>query len=263
MASPKSSSFFAKTRAKIARRLRELRTSRRWTQAELADQLELSQGRLSEIERGDGSLTAEQFLHVLRLFNETPASFVDETSDRTLALQNALVRLGAVHLHENDSIPPARVDSPTDLVREALIDGSPRLVTALAPILLKHADEINIRRLHSQLDQAGFGQRLPWLIENTLHGLDLVRSSGRDSAHWSSVHRGVAPLRMFLEFADDRRRPSDSELPDVIDAAIRSKRTAEAVQRAGSEISRRWHVVSALQPADFEDAIRSALAPDR
>ena len=260
---PPSSSALEKTRSKIARRVRELRTSRRWTQAELAEKLELSQGRLSEIERGDGSLTAEQFLLLLRLFNETPASFVDETADRTLALQNALVRLGAVHLHENDSLPAARVDSPTELVREALIDGSPRLVTALAPVLLKHADDINIRRLHSQLDEAGFRSRLPWLIDNSLTALDTIRSGGRDGAHWSAVHRGVAPLRMYLEFAADRRNPSSSEVPDVIDAAIRSRRTADAVRRSGSDISRRWHVVSALQPTDFEDAIRSALGPRR
>jgi transcriptional regulator with XRE-family HTH domain len=50
-----------KSRAWIARNVRELRKERRWTQAELAKRLDLSQARLSEIEGGDGSFTAEQF----------------------------------------------------------------------------------------------------------------------------------------------------------------------------------------------------------
>jgi transcriptional regulator with XRE-family HTH domain len=43
---------FAKVRQGIAIRIRELRTARGWTQAELAKRLHFSQNRLSEIERG-------------------------------------------------------------------------------------------------------------------------------------------------------------------------------------------------------------------
>jgi transcriptional regulator with XRE-family HTH domain len=58
-----------KTKERIARKVRELRKQRRWTQAELARRLGLSQSRLSEIERGAGSFSAEQFLTILSLFN--------------------------------------------------------------------------------------------------------------------------------------------------------------------------------------------------
>ena len=57
-----------KDRRRIAAKVRELRQSRNWTQAELSKRLQLSQSRLSEIERGAGSFTAEQFLLLLRLF---------------------------------------------------------------------------------------------------------------------------------------------------------------------------------------------------
>ena len=56
----------SKTRQQIAAKVRELRRARRWTQAELAGHLQLSQNRLSDIERGDGSFTAEQFLLLSR-----------------------------------------------------------------------------------------------------------------------------------------------------------------------------------------------------
>jgi XRE family transcriptional regulator, fatty acid utilization regulator len=62
-------------RAQISRKVRELRTGRRRTQAELAKRLGLSQARLSEIERGQGSFSAEQLLEIFQLFNVDPSFF--------------------------------------------------------------------------------------------------------------------------------------------------------------------------------------------
>ena len=62
-------------RLRAVAKVRELRTERRWTQAVLAEKLGLSPARLSEIERGGGSFTAEQFLEVLRLFNVNVDAF--------------------------------------------------------------------------------------------------------------------------------------------------------------------------------------------
>jgi transcriptional regulator with XRE-family HTH domain len=56
-------------RLHIVDKVRALRRARRLTQAELAGKLGLSQARLSEIESGDGSFTAEQLVVILRLFN--------------------------------------------------------------------------------------------------------------------------------------------------------------------------------------------------
>src|ERR1035438_2790437 len=85
-----------KSRTSIARKVQDLRRARHWTQAELARLLHLSQSRLSEIEGGDGSFTAEQFLTILRLFNVAASEFVHEHADPTAELQNALARLGAL-----------------------------------------------------------------------------------------------------------------------------------------------------------------------
>jgi transcriptional regulator with XRE-family HTH domain len=56
-------------RLQISTKVRDLHTGRRWTQAELAKPLGRSQARLSEVERGQGSFSAEQLLEILRLFN--------------------------------------------------------------------------------------------------------------------------------------------------------------------------------------------------
>src|SRR5271170_6034924 len=101
-----------KSRAWIAKNVRELRKERRWTQAELAKRLDLSQARLSEIEGGDGSFTAEQFLLLLKLFNVganrfAPSAGPSASHDREAQIRNALARLGALHLQENRDVLPS------------------------------------------------------------------------------------------------------------------------------------------------------------
>lgn len=122
-----------KARELIARKVRRLRTERHWTQAELSRQLGLSQSRLSEIEGGQGSFTAEQFLTILRLFNVSVTHFV-AAPRRDVELQNALARLGAVHLQESDDVLPSELlDEVGTVVREVLFAPDlPRHVTSLA-----------------------------------------------------------------------------------------------------------------------------------
>jgi len=50
----------------------------------LAGQLGLEQSRLSEIERGDVSFTAEQFVAILKLFNVPPSHFASGAQSRRL-----------------------------------------------------------------------------------------------------------------------------------------------------------------------------------
>ena len=83
-----------KARTEIARKIRALREERHWTQADLSKGLGLSQSRFSEIERGQGSFTAEQFLEVLKLFNVPVSHFAVEQGESGSKIQNALARLG-------------------------------------------------------------------------------------------------------------------------------------------------------------------------
>src|SRR3989338_8398768 len=127
-----------KIRAVIAAKIRDLRRQRRWTQARLAGLLGISQNRLSEIERGDGSFTAEQLVLVMSTFNLQLDYFSISRQKAGAELQNTLARLGAGHLRE-DLSPGAfesakRVD---EVLLEALIAAdSPRQVAAVAPVLV-------------------------------------------------------------------------------------------------------------------------------
>ena len=247
-------------RKHIAARVRELRRSRRWTQAELATQLELSQSRLSEIETGRGSFTAEQLLRVLALFNVGVEELVVRRNDPQHELQNALARFGAKHLLESDRVVPTeRLSELSDVIRDALLDGSPRLVTAVAPVLVAHARELRLGLLYSELERLGSGSRLGWVVENTLAALDKL-AVGRDGRTWEKLRfEAMLPLQTLLSYARDIEGPTSRRpIADVLDATIRTEASREGVRRASSKLSRKWGIVTSLRVDDFVEALRAA-----
>jgi len=248
-------------RKHIAERVRELRRSRRWTQAELAKRLELSQSRLSEIETGHGSFTAEQLLRVLALFNVGVEEFVERRNDPQQELQNALARFGAKHLIESDRIvTTAAVTDLRDVVRDVLLDGSARLVTGLAPVLSAHARELNLEQLYVALERLGRGRRLAWVVDNTLEAVQkLSRVPGAKT--WQLLRLNIeVPFKTFLVFVHhvERANPPPKSV-DVLDATIRTEASRDAVRKSSSVIARRWNIVTALKVDDFVEALRGAL----
>jgi transcriptional regulator with XRE-family HTH domain len=248
-------------RSSIASRVRELRKARRWTQAELADRLGISQGRVSELERGDGSFTAEQLLLLLKLFNVGVSEFELRSHDRTSEIRNVLARLGAPHLQEGaDVLPSERIEEVTAVVRETLSEASPRLIAALAPVLVTNIDHVNLTKLLASLVEAGLGRRLCWLVENTLEAVRTVPSTELDRPWALRYRRADVVLETFLDFAWNSQPALPDQAPDVLDAEIRSAKTREAVRASSSAISKRWGIVTRLQPSDFVRALEAARA---
>jgi transcriptional regulator with XRE-family HTH domain len=246
-------------RQAIAARVRELRNSRGLTQADLARQLGLSQNRLSEIERGGGSFSAEQFLRILRLFNVGASEFVSGERDRGLEVQNALARLGAAQLHESTHVLLSdELQQVHDVVREALVLGEPRLVTAVAPVLVAHGGRLNLSRLHADLEKLGRERRLAWIVENTLRALEVLAGDAKGTV-WSKLRRRVeVPLELYLDFVGAQHHGLPAGPPDLLDATIRSRRTLEEVQRHASPPSERWGIATSLQLGDFVEALKAS-----
>ena len=166
-------------------------------------------------------------------------------SDPDALLQKALARLGASHLHESDEIVPNELyNDPGIVVRETLVVGSPRLLTALGPVLVNHVDRIQLKRL----------------LDNVL---DAIRSELKQALPrlWAKRYRRAAVvLDTFLEYVGSSsfRRPNGAVGPDILDPSIRTKRTLEEVKASSSPISQRWNIVTDLQPEDFSHALREA-----
>jgi transcriptional regulator with XRE-family HTH domain len=254
-------------RVAIAEKVRELRRGRHWSQAELAERLGLSQSRLSDIEQGAGSFTAEQFLLLLKLFNISVGDFtLGRRRKQNAEIQNALVRLGAGHLQEStDVLPSEQFEEVGNMVREVLIAAeSPRHITALAPVVVHNIDRINLAKLDAQFLEAKLERRLGWLIANTLEAVRRERDQVQ-TRPWASLYRRAeVVLSGWLEFltpAEIAQRSSVETKPlDILDRDIRSQKSLEETRTSSSNISRRWGIVSSLQPADFSEALRAARA---
>jgi transcriptional regulator with XRE-family HTH domain len=246
------------SRERIADVVRTLRHERAWTQAELARKLGLSQPRLSQIESGGGSFSAEQFLLILKLFNVTPARFADGLQNRGPQLQNALARLGARHLYESDdALPGESVDNVSKLVGEVLSEGDPRLTAALAPVLVSNIDRVSLSKLQLDFSHAGFERRLPWLCENIVQAINSELKTNPPRTWSNQARRADWVLAQFFRATT----PPSDQLPrdwDALDAGIRTMRTALEVQEAASDVSRKWRIITSLTPDDFARALRDA-----
>lgn len=256
-----------KSRSEIARQVRELRKERHWTQAELARRLDLSQARLSEIENGDGSFSAEQFLLLLRLFNVGVHRFARSTKGsaeraREAQVQNALARLGAHHLHESqDALPGEGLEDAGRAVRETLLTAeSPRLIMALAPVLVANAEQINLNKLQFELAEAGLPRRLPWLVENVLNALDGLACASQSRGWARTCRRALVLLQNFLDALRADPHLGSTGVPDMLDVNIRSRQSRDEIAASSSDISKTWRIVTSLQPKDFADALASAQA---
>ena len=249
-------------RATIGQKVRRLRQDRRWTQAQLAELLGLSQNRLSEVEHGKGSLTAEQLLTVLKTFNVPLDYFLLQKAEITSELQNALARLGAAHLVESrDVLPTERLKDALDVIRETLASyESPRQIAALAPVLVNYADGLSLAKLKFDLEQIGLGHRLGWLLENTLVAIR-AELAAEPKAKWAAKYSTAGFLLLsFLSDAWPQGRPSalGGRGDKIIDRGIASEKTLVEVRASSSKISRKWGIVSQFQVADFVEALRAA-----
>jgi transcriptional regulator with XRE-family HTH domain len=261
MLTRKHSTLLANSRKIIGAKLRELRTRRSWTQHELADRLALSQTHVSHIERGDASLTAEQFLEALKLFNVPASEFVvDGPDDPMQELQNALARLGAPQLHVSDQrVPSERLSQAHDVAFETLVSGSPRLLAALAPMLVAQVDNLNVPRLSVELDRVSLRQRLYWVLENTI---EAIQQESRSLTPVLARRYRLASRRLALamKLAHGYEQMLEASFEDLLDSAIRSAQSITEIRRSSSAISKKWHIVTSLQPDDFAAALRASHA---
>jgi len=239
----------------LGAKVRELRKARRWSQAKLAHEIGLSQPRLSQIENGVGSLSAEALLRILRLFN-VGVEYFDVQYEAVSPIQNALARHGAVHLVESQTLIPSSLDEPIEVVWEVLRHPeSTRHVTALAPVLVASSDGIALRELASRLARIGRDNRLGWLLESLRHAIPLAQNGTLRERR--AGHRAEVAATLLLD-SGVIKAPPTSEALDLLDPDIRTAKTAEQVLAHASPEARRWGIATRIQTSDFVDALKAA-----
>jgi hypothetical protein len=150
-------------------------------------------------------------------------------------------------------VPTERLNELHDVIRDAIVDGSPRLLTALAPVLVANVEKLRLEKIYADLQRVGYERRLAWVVQNTQLGLEDL-SVG--SQPWRK-RRLVTDVKFmtFLDYAARLARP-DAAL-DVLDKTIRSRNSLATAQKQSSRSARAWRIVTTLEPADFADALKA------
>jgi len=246
----------------ILRRLRNLRVERRIPQAALASKIGLSQSRFSQVERGQGSFSAEQLVLLLKAFNVSLSDLISEKPNIEATLQNSLAKFGATHLQiDNDSLPSEKLKDAAATIREALVWAeSPRQVAAIAPVLVENSDRINFNKLADELQSLGLENRLGWVIDNVRQAIKEELSHPLPREYQLRYRRAEVQLARS-GIMPPHFRPGEEDKPnDILDAEINSEKSVEQVSSERSTISRNWKIISRLQPEDFLEALRGARA---
>jgi len=249
--------------ASIGPRVRELRNERRWTQESLADLLGITQGHLSQLERGNATLSADQLLTLLKHFNVPLDYFFPQKADAVSQLQNALARQGAAHLAESQTILPSdRLKSAASVIRETLISAdSSRQIAAVAPVLVEHAGQINLTRLRNELAGLGLENRFGWAIESTRKAIDL-ESARALPREWRIKYRRAALIIDTSAAPFIKLRPAKNVPFEILDPGIASPETLKEVIAKLSPIARKWRIATSIEIGDFERALRGARGAD-
>jgi transcriptional regulator with XRE-family HTH domain len=248
----------SETRAYIGAQVRALREARELSQEQLGERLHISRDRLAEIELGRGSLSAEQFLHLLKFFNVPASRFDPAPTDISLAIQKAIEAHGASHLVAPPAILPSeRLASIDAAIREALIEGEhSRVVAGLAPVLISHIGLINVPKLFVQFRDYHLENRLGWLIDNTIAACEVMLQESPPRAQKRALLGTVNVLRGHRDRFFAGGAAIEPPYEDYLGLPVVSLETKQLILRDRSEISRTWNILTILQVEDFVSAIR-------
>lgn len=266
-------------RKHIGLKIRELRKKRSMSQDYLARQLGVSQAWLSYIEKGEGSLTAEQLLETLRIFNEVPQTFDLVVREPEAEFQRALARQGADHLLQDPRILPSTLNQDIEAtIREVLLDGrNPRQISAIAPVLARNYDRIDLKRLWARFVDYRLQNRLGWAVESVSEAIGKLvpRLTAYDAR---PLRQAETMLRNFLVVREPDRTGASGDSGgkegrgdhasdrdeillslDVLGEKTLSWKTVRNLWTSADPVSQRWGIVSNLKPLDFYDALKAGL----
>lgn len=252
-----------RSRLEIVKKIRRLRQENHWTQARLARLLGLSQNRLSEIERGRGSFTAEQLLLILKIFNVSLRHFSSgPTVSEENLLQNAIARLGASPLQENrDLLPTEKLENATAVIREVLTSSAhPRQITALGPVIVNQLNSLGLNNLRLAFLGEGRINRLGWLFECVLFAVrnELHTAPQRLPREWRDrYHRAIVLLQNILKSPGFAVRPLQNNSEDPLEPEVlQSQESFEDAKTSRDRFAKKWGVVTRIKTADFVQALK-------
>jgi len=140
------------------------------------------------------------------------------------------------------------------VIPEGLASGDPRQITALAPVLVNHADSLSFTKLHADCAALGLLHRLDWVVENTCRAIDQALIDKRLEPRWMIRYR-TARLKLDQYIHGYLHKAPEQE--DVLDS-IATPESLKEIEQSRSPISKRWRIITRLRPEDFLSALEQA-----
>jgi transcriptional regulator with XRE-family HTH domain len=245
-------------RRHVLQTLRALRAERGWTQRRVATALGTSQSRLSVVERGEGSISAEQLLTAMQLFGVPAERFRPAGVTRAGVMARARALLGSPDAVGAPSVEP-RADAAQALLVEVLL--APRQVThlqVLAPLLVRNLDLIALPRVYERLEQRGRGARLGWLADAVAAAIQALSTPLPGAWDPLARHAEVALYAFSTQLQDARDRSERSRLlvEDVLETGLCSAVKLEALRRENGVEAKAWGIVTGCGVAGFAKALQ-------
>jgi transcriptional regulator with XRE-family HTH domain len=245
-------------RRHVLETLRALRAERGWTQRRVATALGTSQSRLSVVERGEGSISAEQLLTAMQLFGVPAERFRPAGVTRAGVMARARALLGSPDAVGAPSVEQ-RADAAQALLVEVLL--APRKGThlqVLAPLLVRNLDLIALPRVYERLEQRGRGARLGWLADAVAAAIQSLSTPLPGAWGPLARHAEVALYAFSTQLQDARDRSERSRLlvEDVLETGLSSAVELEALRRENGVEAKAWGIVTGCGVAGFAKALQ-------
>jgi transcriptional regulator with XRE-family HTH domain len=247
----------------LATGIQKLRKDRGITQAGLARLLNLSQAQLSKIENGTGSITAEQLVYLLQEYSLPLSYFIPNEkkaeNEEEPFLQSALTYLGANHLRIIPGVNiPERLIIPEEAIFEVLLSPSSRLVTALAPIIVKHCESINFLRIAERLKGHGVERRIWWVVDCIYNALSERLKETYLSRDQYRLYQKAFILLERKKLDVYKARNKFEEDFDEFDRDLISARTIQLVKDNLDETAELWGIVTRIKEQYFQQALKDS-----
>ncbi len=244
----------------ISSAIRKLRQERRWNQAELAQKLGISQSRLSEIEAGKGSISAEQLITLIQTCN-VPLSYFVKTkpTDPEAPLRNAIARLGGTQLTEDPNVLPSeKLNDLYIVIFETLVSGaSSRLIISLVPVIINNASNIHFDRILKKMQEYKLENRLFWIGDGIIRALNkrLGTFVPREQSRLYGKAKTVLN-NFFWSNLDDTHGQNCPE--DLLDSDITSQKTLDQLKESRDDLAKKWHIITRITENDFYQSLLAA-----
>ena len=247
-------------RQEIALKVKNLRKGRGVSQGELARLLRVSQSWLSEIEAGKGSFSADELIFILKYFNVPLSHFEAAPVAAGDAIQKALAHYGAAHLVEDRAVLPSeRLEGLGAVIREALLDaGSARWLTALAPVLVRNIDQVNLQKLHAQFQDYGLQNRFLWLLDNVAEAVRETLDEGVPRKESIALQRALTALEGFRVWTQPPPGEAAEGPEDTLGPGLLALESGNEIRERASKLSRAWKILTPIQVEDFKSALRES-----